>query len=248
MKAKPNDSNLILYYNTENGTTLQTITDASGKGHNAKYSTYIYDGGWGLNFQADAIYTPVTDIAEAPNTFEALVCFPKDMAERGGVILGNYDKAGCVSFEVYTKGEPRLYLDGTSVVFDQVSLYTGSPVHIAIVRDAANGKAHCYINGVLKGTKTLTGQGLTDLPAMDVKAAHALGGDFRSGNTEYFKGSIKSVALYSDCLTASQIANNYKNGKPMDRSSLICYYYLAFMSANDAYITDFSGNGYTINK
>ena len=84
--------------------------------------------------------------------------------------------------------------------------------------------------------------------AMDNKAAHALGGDFRSGNTQYFKGSIKSLALYGDCLTAEQVAENYRGYKPTDRSSLICYYYLAFTNASDTSIIDYSGNGYTINK
>ena len=131
-----------------------------------------------------------------------------------------------------------------SIVFN-TSVPIGEWVHVVITRDVASGKAYCYINGTLMDTQTLNTVSSTDLPTMVTPLV--LGGDLRSGNAQYFKGSIKSVSLYSECMTAEQVAENYRGYKPTDRSSLICYYYLAF-TAGDTTITDFSGNGYTINK
>jgi hypothetical protein len=205
--------------------------------------------GDGLTFTSSNYKQP-KGLETSPNTWEAWVYLPE---YKRGIIFGNYGATGAgISFEINASGQPRFYWYHGSGSAESIYFDTKVPlkewVHVVITRDASAKQVHCYINGVLKDSKTLSGQGLTDLPAMGDKAAHALGGDFRSGNTYYFKGSLKSLALYRDCLTADQIAENYSNGKPMDRSSLICYYYLAFMSANDAYITDFSGNGYTINK
>ena len=52
----------------------------------------------------------------SPNTFEATINLPTSVANdtRGGVIFGNYnDTTGsitnCISFEVFTNGQPRMY-------------------------------------------------------------------------------------------------------------------------------------------
>ncbi len=199
-------------------------------------------------------YKQPKGLETTPNTWEAWIYLPE---YKRGVIFGNYGATGAgISFEINASGQPRFYWYLGTGSAESYHFNTKVPlkewVHVAITRDVSAKKAYCYINGELKDTYTLTGQGLTDLPAMDAKAAHALGGDFRnpgkaSYNEHYFKGSLKSIALYSTCLSADQIANNYRNGKPMDRSSLFCYYYLAF-NTNDAYITDFSGHGYDIKK
>ena len=131
------------------------------------------------------------------------------------------------------------------LTFSNTVVPTKEWVHVVITRDTSTGNAYCYINGVLTETKALNSVGMTDLPTMITP--HAIGADLRGGNAYYFRGTIKSVAVYSGCLTADQIAENYRNGKPMDRSSLFCYYYLTF-NTNDAYIIDYSGHGYDIKK
>ena len=209
--------------------------------------------GDGISFTASNKYQLNKTIDTTPNTFEAWVKLPADYSSSGkpGLIIGNYGGNGSgVNFELTDNRKPRIYWmlgSGSphSIVFD-TSVPVGEWVHVVITRDVASGNAYCYINGVLANTKALNTVSSTDLPTMVTPLV--LGGDLRSGNTQYFKGSLKSVSLYNKCLTADQIAENYSKGKPMDRSSLICYYYLAFMSTSDAYITDFSGNGYTITK
>jgi hypothetical protein len=205
--------------------------------------------GDGISFAASNKYQQNKVLNTTPNTFEAWIKVPD--VDRPGLIIGNYGGTGSgFNFEINTKRNPRLYWmlgtgDPESIVFD-TTLPVGEWIHLVITRDTVSGNAYCYVNGELKGTKSLAGACKSDLPAM--KAPLVLGGDLRSGNGQYFKGEIKSVSLYSQCLTAAEIAENYSASKPVDRSSLICYYYLAFASASDDSITDFSGNGYTINK
>lgn len=202
-----------------------------------------------LNFTESKIYKQNKPLEKTPNTVEAWIYLPEI---KRSVIYGNYGGTGAgINFEINANGCPRLYwMTGSGSPNDLTFINTIVPtkewVHIVITRDKSTGTAKCYINGVLKETLELNNVGMTDLPTMTTP--HAIGADLRSGNTYYFKGSIKSVAVYSDCLTATQIASNYSEQKPTERASLICYYYLAFMADTDTSITDFSGNGYTITK
>ena len=110
-----------------------------------------------IEFNAKNLYKVSKAYAESPNTFEATVNFPLStpLSNRGGVILGNYGSGNPnVSFEVYSNGNPRLYITDayggvTDIKFTSVNLYTGSDTHLAIVRDASAQKAYCYINGAL---------------------------------------------------------------------------------------------------
>lgn len=46
----------------------------------------------------------------------------------------------------------------------------------------------------------------TRQPPAKTTKAYTIGGDGRDGNTEYFKGNLRSVAVYSDIRTAEEIA------------------------------------------
>ena len=202
----------------------------------------------GLSFESDTLYK-VTDIYSEPiNTFAAEVCFPANMSSstRGGVIIGNWGQGDPnVSLEVYTNGNPRLYItdkDGkvTNLVFDKINLYNGEKTHIAIVRDSASSLAHCYINGTL--AQSLPCSYTADI---SVTRSMSIGGDYRSGNAQYFKGEIFSVALYSEPHSATEIAQdikNYANGAGL----IACYY--SYQLDEDGSIFDLSGNDYYAKK
>ncbi len=162
-----------------------------------------------------------------PSTFEAEVKFSSAFAdtERGGVILGNYDGQNvCVNFEIYTSGQPRLYImdkkGGTaySFVFTGVNVFNDQWTHIAIVKDSENSLAHCYINGELKQTLNAAS------PSSAVFTTRMiLGGDRRPDNSMYMKGSIKRLALYSDVRTASEIKSDYTSDT-FDTDGVLAYY------------------------
>ena len=70
-----------------------------------------------------------------------------------------------------------------------------------------------------------------------------IGGDYRNGNTNYFKGLIYSVALFSDIRTAEEIGTDKAIHKTWNSSTqgLIAAYDLTRMGK--AALRDYSGNG-----
>ena len=201
-----------------------------------------------LSFDVANIYNVSAAYEEELNTFEATVLFPESMdpAMRGGVILGNFGHGNPnVSFEVYTNGNPRLYITDasgnvTNLVFNNINLYNGEKTHVAIVRDASAKLAYCYINGELKQT-------LPCYYTAEIKVTHPLvvGGDVRSGNTQYFKGELYYAALYSSARSADEVALDAKEYSLCDE--LIALYSAEDME-NDAIIPDMSGNSYDAKK
>ncbi len=196
----------------------------------------------GLKFaSADPAYVSVNaGMTTLPQTFEATVSFPANTsaATRGGVILGCYEASGvtCFSFEIKTSGNPRLYIIDNEaekttydVTFTNVNVYTGEPVHIAIAFDSAAGKWYCYKDGVLAQTVTKEAPQIFDL-----NTTLCLGGDLRTGNAQYFKGTIHNVAFYADIRTAQEIASDATaTAATVDISGLTHYYDLSGITAGD---------------
>ncbi len=151
---------------------------------------------------------------KAPYTFEAEIFAPIGVSTRAGVIVGNFmDAAACsMNVEINTNGHPRFYfvhaktdssgnVTNTDITFDGVDVRTGDWAHLAIVFDEAKNTVACYLDGELKQTKSCTEdyyEGTFDWPLL-------IGSDYRAGNAQYFKGNIRSVALYSDVRSAEEI-------------------------------------------
>lgn len=175
----------------------------------------------GNTFKSAESLEAVKALSAMPNTMEAWVYFPADTpaATRGGVIVGNYPQGnkGVLNFEIFTNGNPRMYYidhSGTvsNLTFKDVNVYTGQWVHLALVRDNAAGKAHCYVNGTLEQSLDLK------ISSYDLNGMMRVGGDHRSGNEQYFKGRIRSVVLYGDARTQTEIQADKKtlgNGDPI---------------------------------
>ena len=147
----------------------------------------------------------------APLSFEARICLPADLRGRGGIILGNYgnDRYPCFSFEVSGDGAPYFYFasspeNASSVTFSKVDLRTGTEVHLAIVNDTESKNAYCYLDGELVQTSSAIEPMISPIPAR-------VGGDYRAGNKQVFKGEIYSVALYSAARTPEQIQSDLEN-------------------------------------
>lgn len=167
----------------------------------------------GLTFTYMDVYRSESQTFNLPTTFEATVYFPSGTSSstRGGNIIGTYtgstSKTG-FNFEIHESGNPRLYLVDSSstvhdIIFTNVNVYTGSSVHVAITADYATGTYKCYLGGVLKQTITKTA-----VNSYSISNIICLGGDRRSGNSIYFKGSLQKVAVYSDKRTDAEIASD----------------------------------------
>ncbi len=159
----------------------------------------------GMEFTSDT--NLVTDKLSAnPLTFEATVQLDKSFVGRGGVIIGNYSESGknVLNLEAYNNGKLRLYMvnngKSTSHIFSS-DIRSDSAVHIALTVDESN-MARLYINSKLVENVTLS----LDLP--DLTDGLKTGGDNRLDNSQYFKGRIYSVNLFSSTRSAEQIEND----------------------------------------
>lgn len=172
-------------------------------------------------------------ITDLPQTIEATVRFPADFDEAGGVILSNYDSGSKTkpnTFYLYVdaNGAPVLSVRYDAVdanrcdhTFSSVDLYTGEWVNIAVVRDGA--QLHCYVDGALMQTLDYTA------PEITMTRELFLGGDYRSSkgiyNAQYFKGAMKSLALWSEVRTAEEIAADI-TATDVSSEALVAYYEL----------------------
>ena len=204
--------------------------------------------GEGFTFEAESLYKPLKKYDTTPNTYEAWIKLPSGYTERAGVILGNYYGPGPnqISFEIAANGHPRIFWSvatskDASIIFDSVNVCTNSWVHLAIVRDKAAQKLHCYVNGQLKQSITMDSVANEDvIPAQGL----CFGGDLRGENVQYFKGAIRSAAAFSDVRTAAEIQADMTS--PAGQDDLMVYYDVTNQAVRTN-VTDLSGNGYHAN-
>ncbi len=158
----------------------------------------------GKTFTAETI-SAVGTLTATPHTIEAVVMVPEDRWERAGVIIGNYDGAAAprLNLEVYDGGKIRLYLhNGTksATYLFPADIRSSTPTHLALTIDGLT--ASLYVNGELKGTQTLS------FSVPETTESFRVGGDNRTDNLQYFKGTIYSVNLFEGVRTADQIAQD----------------------------------------
>jgi hypothetical protein len=77
-------------------------------------------------------------------------------------------------------------------------------LNLAITLDEDAGLASCYVNGPLRQRLSYDGS-LDNIDWTDNERVHMLGGNFYSGNTDYFKCKIGSLSLYESVRTAEEI-------------------------------------------
>ena len=201
--------------------------------------------GEGLVFAESDLYRPSKTYDAAPNTFEAWVKLPTSAAaDRGGVILGNYGLAkSIINFEIHSNGKPRLFWtesngNNSDWIFTNVNVCTGEWLHVGIVRDVNAGQVHCYINGVLKQSLPIAADRGREntIPAGGLY----IGGDGRGGNSQYFKGAIREIAVFSNVRNETQISQDMRFVSA--DTSLLAHYDLA-QHKRGTDITDQSGKG-----
>ncbi|MBQ7934935.1 MAG: metallophosphoesterase [Clostridia bacterium] len=201
----------------------------------------------GMTFQAEDYYRTETLLTALPATYEATVKFPADYdpEKKGGAIMGNYQAKNIPGFQfrIDDGGKPGLIIVDDQKTynyyeFDQINVYTGEWVHIAIVKDSAGGTLTCYINGEQKQTVTAASP-----ENVEMLYTLGLGSDHQRLNEFYFQGSIRNAALYSDIRTADEIASDYAGTSAAE--GLMVSYDLTQYGANSLpeTIPDQSGNG-----
>ena len=184
----------------------------------------------GMIFTAEQTHPLNKTLDKGPQTFEAVVRLPKDYTARAGLILSSYKSNGntAISLQINSGKVLELYyeIDAEKAAnvrhkFTEIPvtrIATGEWVHIAVVKDEANGKAHAYINGEFIQTAENATQPYGYFSGKVEPLAPCIGGDHRTGNGQYWKGEIREIALYSDVRTADEIkadAKEIKSDKDM---------------------------------
>ena len=201
----------------------------------------------GVAFESTVTYTMDKPFSKVPWTMEATVLLPDngDAYALGGTIVGNYSKFLSVdhqTFGVHSAGNPRITFNddnrsNETITFTKVNILSNEWTHLTLVLDPILKQAHCYVNGELKETVS----NLDFSTDVVVDAPSFVGGDPRENNTNFFRGRIKNVALYSDVRTAQEIAADVTATAP-DTDNLLAAYYMD--GAGDK--KDLSGNGYDL--
>ena len=246
----PGEEDLMAYWVTAGNLGANAIYDESGNGYHAmlKTPTPVTNEG-GMTFDGEAAYKTQKQLNVMPHTIEAEIYVPADLADdqRGGVIVGNYGAGDmCINLEVFTDGIPRFYVEyeGDKKLdcrFDNVDLRTGEWTHLTIVVNDAAGTLDCYVNGFLAQSKV---QVVEDVICNNVIA---LGGDLRSGNERYFVGGIKSLALFADARTPSEIKADMASMTGVRKDDLVASWNMEGLNEPQQ-IEDNSGNGYTVKR
>lgn len=169
-------------------------------------------GTYGLTFDASNPLTISGDVAVEPNTLSATVHLPKSYTARAGAVFGNYSGASgrTYTLEVNTNGQPRLFVQATNstavnLIFNELDVRGDEPRRVSIVMDKTEKSATCYVSdlsGNLIGKQTMTST--VAYPTFTVDKLYMIGGDYRSGNGQYFKGEVIEVAMYADKRTEAE--------------------------------------------
>ena len=162
-----------------------------------------------------------------PYTIEATILLPKTVTDRAGVIVGNFnDNSNYFSFEIFSNGVPRFCLPSSNsgvvdIKFDQLHVNTGEVVHLTLTYDPVAGLASCYVNGgAQKQVKTLSKYTYNEEAFSSLLV---MGNDLRGGSAQYFKGTIGSLAIYSDVRTPEEISADFNSTDLNSDNLLVCY-------------------------
>lgn len=183
-------------------------------------------------YAADVYYKSngALNIEGGARSFSTFVYLPDtfntESTRRAGVILGNYSGSGnCLNIEVKNNGNPRIYHIGNNGSLDwtvDANIQTGDFAHLVFTIDA-DGNGVCYINGEVAGTKA----DITTFDPLGINAEFIIGGDNRSGNTNFFKGIVQEIAVYSDVLTPDEVAAISNAGTAKETDGLGAFYDLS---------------------
>jgi len=215
--------------------------------------------------QEKSFYKATNKITSTPNTFTATIKMPnKYTSERVGIVYGTYLGSGfskdAINYEFTNKGKLRIiWMPGktgsTLTGYDNYFSYNfeaGKTYHIAVVRDAVNKYFKLYVDGVwVENCAPL------DSTAVEMSSLYApgLGADLRGSGKPPFLGTLYDVAVYSNCMTDAEVANEYevtdkKTITKADYSGLLANWVLnttqqkLFYDKNDTNdVIDYSGNG-----
>ena len=217
----------------------------------------------GRAFTADDVADPLMVLnpyTEMPRAFAATVRFDGGVDTASPIIsnLKSYTIRHRV-FEITPEGNPAIssyykydgtqryeYIEKSSYVEFDYSIIGLGEVHLVVVDEIVDGKSvyKLYVNGELVDT-------VTDYPyvydqdmyVLQRTRPYSIGCDAKN----YFSGVIKNVAVYSEALTAEEVASVFAsnaNKEIVSHDAMMAYYDLTSEENTDRFIKDQTGNGH----
>ncbi len=239
------DENLLVHYDLINSGTTN-LSKLKGYDLTSNNMDLLLKKKGGLTFTGENTYRVMKSFNSQIFTYEAMVYIPKSIPDntRIGTLFGNYSSnAFSTNFEFKEKASPRLYFEGNGGTlydfhFTNVDARADDWTFVTITLDTKSGLASCYLNGELKQTISAA----CTINEATYKSEFYLGRDTRGGSSgNYFKGAVKSLAVYSDVRTDNEIkADMVELNK--DSDGLLAMYEFT----KDTGRSDMSGNCYHI--
>jgi hypothetical protein len=200
-----------------------------------------------LKFDGDDDYIQLNsplDIGMGSHTFETWVKIPTvgtgglTAGERVGVLIGSYNSANSINYEVSADGKLRVYWNAAEVDFTSTNakdLRDNNWHHVAFVRDTTIHKFQLYVDGNLNAETTTSGTNVA------VTVAHRIGGDRRnSDGGPSFHGELDEVRVWGAARTAEEI-RDYMCEMPSGTENDLMLYYRLNEETGTA-VTDLTGN------
>ncbi|MBQ9964076.1 MAG: hypothetical protein IJP14_03040, partial [Clostridia bacterium] len=187
--------------------TLAIPSDADALLYSASYpaDTTTQTALIGQTFTGKTVNKLPLPLNGTPHTIEAIIKLPKTFTQRGGVLFGNYtgSQDDQMNLEIYTNGTPRLWYKVNGVTYSHIfktSIGSDSVTQLAL---SYNDEEAClFVNGVLRETVSLA------CPLPDVRTGFCVGGDNRVGNTQFFKGTIYALNVFSNTRSEAQLCQD----------------------------------------
>ena len=190
----------------------------------------------GRTFTKTDEFSMTNPLKAQPRTYRATVNISETVSTKS-VIFGNHKESeiSCVNFEITSVGKPSLYFicynsttekyEETTITFDYDIRGKGW-IDLAITHTVTDAGSEfvCYVNGEEEGRATSDKALTISLAGSQRQFRFALGHDWYSVNN-YFKGSIRNVAIYDSALTADEIYDSYSADViDLNTASLMAYY------------------------
>ena len=194
---------------------------------------------------------------ETPRAFAATVRFDGGVDTASPIIsnLKSYTVRHRI-FEITPEGNPAIssyykfdgtqryeYIEKSSYVEFDYNIIDKGEVHLVAVDEIVDGKSvyKLYADGELVDT-------VYDYPyvydddiyVLQRTRPYSIGCDAE----RYFSGVIKNVAVYSEALTAEEVAAVYASEEIVSHSNMMAYYDLTSEENTDRFIKDETGNGH----
>ena len=209
----------LAYYKL-NGDAL----DSSGNGYNGTFTTPAYAAG---RFGQAAVFNGSSSYINLGSGASGLsgllnqkvsqsVSFWMNTSFTGlsgnSVIYSVYYGNG-VSLNIYYFADGTLYFftrySGNATIFQTTQTFNDSQWHhIAVSIDVPNLERKVYINNTLESTQTLSSSAYGG-SGLDIGVALGTAGNF---NTQYYKGNLDQVRIFSSAISAGNVTSLYNEG------------------------------------